>query len=59
MKRLFPIAILAILLTASCKNSTEKVVEMASETANDMHKTTAVDSVSIIPIEHATLILAH
>ncbi|TXE10870.1 MBL fold metallo-hydrolase [Gelidibacter salicanalis] len=59
MKRLFPIAIMAILLTVSCKDSTEKVVEMASETANDMHKTTAVDSVSVIPIEHASLILAY
>ncbi|TDU39910.1 L-ascorbate metabolism protein UlaG (beta-lactamase superfamily) [Gelidibacter sediminis] len=59
MKRALSIVTLSILLFCSCKNSTEKVVEMAAETADDLHKTTTPDSINIIPIEHATFILAH
>ncbi|MBJ7879916.1 MBL fold metallo-hydrolase [Gelidibacter salicanalis] len=59
MKGVLAIATLGILLMVSCKDSTEKVVEMVSETANDLHKTTAPDSIAVIPIEHATMILTH
>ncbi len=52
--------ILGILLTTlSCKDKSEKVVDLASETAEEMHETTKPDSLNIFPIEHATMILAH
>ncbi|MEZ4803040.1 MAG: MBL fold metallo-hydrolase [Gelidibacter sp.] len=54
------IKFLVILLTiTACKDKTEKIVEIASETADQMHETTHSDSLSIIPIEHATMILAY
>lgn len=48
-----------ILLLFNCKNSTEKVVEIASESANELYETTKPEEIKIIPIEHATMILAH
>lgn len=47
------------LMIISCKNQTEKIVDLASETADELHKTTKPDSLSILPIEHASLILAY
>ncbi|MEO6347227.1 MAG: MBL fold metallo-hydrolase [Aquaticitalea sp.] len=56
----FKIACLGLLLiAASCKNKTEKLVELASETAEEMHETTKPDSLNIMPIEHATMVLAY
>jgi len=46
-------------MTFSCKDKTKEAVEIASETAEEMHQTTEPDSLEIIPIEHATMILAH
>lgn len=58
--KLIKFIVLAILIsTFSCKDNTKKVVELASETAEEMHETTMPDSLSIIPIEHATMILAY
>lgn len=53
--------IFALLLvsTFTCRNITENAVEVASDTVNDLHESTEVDSLSIIPIQHASLILAH
>lgn len=59
MTRTLSVITICALLFLSCKNNTEKIVEMASESANDLHKTTATDSITIIPISHATMILAH
>lgn len=47
------------LLTFSCKNSIEKAVEMASKTSNMIHDSTSTEEVTIIPIEHATMVLAY
>ena len=46
-------------MTFACKDNTKKAVEIASETAEEMHQTTVPDSLEIIPIEHATMILAY
>ncbi|HUH26757.1 MBL fold metallo-hydrolase [Gelidibacter sp.] len=46
-------------LLFTCKNSTEKVVEMASESANKLYETTKPEEIKIIPIAHASMILAH
>lgn len=59
MKRALPIAALCTLLFFNCKNTTEKAVDMASETADDMHETTAPENVDVIPINHATMMLAY
>lgn len=48
-----------IVLLFSCKNSTEKIVDLASESANDLYKTTNPEEIKIFPINHASLILAH
>lgn len=59
MKRAGLITSIITALFFTCKNSTEKVVEMASESANELYETTKPEEIKIIPIEHATLILAH
>lgn len=59
MKRVLPIATLCALLFFNCKNDAKKVVDMASETSEDMHDTTSPETINIIPIGHATMILAH
>lgn len=59
MKTIQLIALAILMTSLSCKDKTEKVVEMASETADKMHETTEPDSLEIIPIEHATMILAY
>ncbi|RXJ45882.1 MBL fold metallo-hydrolase [Gelidibacter gilvus] len=59
MKHASLITSLFIVLLFNCKNSTEKVVEMASESANELYETTKPEEIKIIPIEHATMILAH
>lgn len=48
-----------ILTTFGCKDKTEKAVELVSETAEEMYETTKPDSLKIMPIEHATMILAY
>lgn len=53
------ILILFITLLFNCKNTTEKVVELASESANELHESTKPEEIKIIPINHATMILAH
>lgn len=50
---------LFLVICFNCKNNTEKVVQLASESANDLHQTTKPEEIKIIPIQHATLILAH
>lgn len=58
--KLIKFIVLGILFTTlTCKDKVEKVVEFASETAEEMHETTKPDSLSIVPIEHATMILAY
>lgn len=59
MKTIKFIALGILLITLSCKDNTKKAVELASETAEEMHETTEPDSLNIIPIEHATMILAY
>lgn len=58
MKLLKISSVLLILLSLNCKNTAEKVVDIASDSANALHKTTAPKAISIIPINHATMILA-
>lgn len=58
--KLIKFIVLGILITTTaCKDKAEKVVEFASETAEEMHETTKPDSMNIVPIEHATMILAY
>jgi L-ascorbate metabolism protein UlaG (beta-lactamase superfamily) len=58
--KLYKLIMLALsLMIMGCKDKTEKVVELASETAEELHETTKPDSLNIIPIEHATMILAY
>lgn len=59
MKHTYLILAVFCVLLFNCKNSTEKVVELASESANDLHESTKPEEIKIIPIEHATMILAH
>lgn len=47
------------LLLFNCKDSTEHIIEIASETADTMHESTKLKEVSVIPIHHATMILAY
>lgn len=59
MKSTILMAFVFIMIFFACKNSTEKVVQLASETADKLHETTTLEDINIIPINHATLILAH
>ena len=59
MKSTIIMASVFTMLLFTCKNSTEKVVQLASETAAELHETTTLEDIHIIPINHATLILAH
>ncbi len=59
MKAYKLIMITICLMIMGCKEKTEKVVEIASETAEEMHETTKPDLLNIMPIEHATMILAY
>ncbi len=43
----------------NCKNTTEQIVELSSKNADALHETTQPDSLSITPIEHASMILAY
>lgn len=47
------------LVLFNCKFNTEKIFETASKTSNDMHESNTPAELSIIPIEHATMILAY
>lgn len=58
MKNQILIPILLFIMLYNCKNTTEKVVEVASKSAAELHDSTAPDSVNIIPIEHASFILS-
>lgn len=58
--RTFKFVVIAMsLLMMNCKNQTEKIVDLASETADVLHETTKPDSLNILPIEHASMILAY
>ncbi|WP_027126885.1 MBL fold metallo-hydrolase [Gelidibacter mesophilus] len=59
MKSKFLIASIFALTILNCKNTTEKAVNLASEVANELHETTSPEDITIIPIEHATMILAY
>lgn len=59
MKPTLIIASVFTLLLFNCKGNTEKVVEIASETADDLHKTTIPEDISITPIQHASMVLAY
>ena len=59
MKTLKLICLLSVFITFGCKDNTKEVVEIASETADEIHETTEPDSLNIEPIEHATMILAY
>ncbi len=59
MKSRLLIASLFTMLLFNCKNKTESIVELASETSDKIHESTYIDEVSIIPIQHATMILAY
>src|SRR5690606_8655682 len=59
MKTLRLILLVTILIVTSCKNNAEKVVEIASETADGMHDTTEPGALNIQPIEHATMVLGY
>lgn len=48
-----------IVLLFNCKNSTEKVVEIASESANELFESNKPEEIKIIPISHATMVLAY
>lgn len=58
MKYVHLCSILIFGIIFNCKNTPEKIVEVASDTANDLHTTTTPNDLSIIPIQHASLILA-
>ncbi|MGJ8592319.1 MAG: MBL fold metallo-hydrolase [Aquaticitalea sp.] len=57
MKFLNLIVVAALILLSSCKNKTEKVVEMSSEVSDELHETTTPEMLKINPIEHATMVL--
>src|SRR5690606_9524306 len=59
MRHTHLILFLFVTLLFNCKNTTEKVVELASESANELHESTKPEEIKIIPINHATMILAH
>ncbi|MBA6153661.1 MBL fold metallo-hydrolase [Gelidibacter maritimus] len=59
MKHLNIVTALLIMLLMGCKHSTEKAVEVASEMADDFHESTQPEAINIIPINHATMILAY
>ena len=48
-----------LMVAASCKSNTEKVAEPDSKTSNEMPETAKSDSLSIMPISHATMVLAY
>ena len=47
------------MLLFTCKNNNEKAAKLASKTAVELRETTTMEDINIIPINHATLILAH
>lgn len=59
MKYLKGIFAVFIVVSFNCRNTTEKVVEVASGTVNDLHETTKLKTLDITPIQHASMILAH
>ncbi len=50
----FVIAVFALL---GCKDNTKKVVELTSESMDEIHETTTTEMLTITPIEHATMVL--
>lgn len=59
MKHTLTITAIFTLLLFNCKGSTEKIVEMASEASDEIHESTKPEAINIIPIHHATMILAY
>lgn len=59
MKPTLIIASIFTVLFFNCKGRTEKIVEMASETADKLHDSTKPEAINVIPIHHATMILAY
>lgn len=57
MKLKLILASVAALALFNCKNSTEKAVELASETSDELFETTQPEALHIIPIEHASMVL--
>src|SRR5690606_38050401 len=60
--KLLKFAVLGLLaMTWSCKDkdNTEKIVEIVSETTDELHKTTEPDALHVIPVAHATMVLVH
>lgn len=54
------IASICILMTIlGCKNKAEKVADLASETTAELYLATKPDSLRIIPIEHASMVLTY
>ncbi len=59
MKPTLTIISIFTLLLFNCKSKTEKIVQMASTVSDELHESTKPDEISVIPIEHATMILAY
>lgn len=59
MKPAFAIASIFTLLLFTCKSNTENIAQMASEISDERHESTKPEAISIIPINHATMILAY
>ncbi|MEO8772905.1 MAG: MBL fold metallo-hydrolase [Gelidibacter sp.] len=59
MKAITITASIFTLLLFNCKGNTENSLEIASEAANTMYESTKREEVSVIPIHHATMILAY
>jgi L-ascorbate metabolism protein UlaG (beta-lactamase superfamily) len=59
MKKALPIATLCIFLFFNCKDNTPNAVDMASITETEMNETIPSETVDIIPINHATMILVY
>ena len=59
MKPTLTIITIFTLLLFTCKNNPEKIVHMASAVSDKLHESTNPTEISVIPIHHATMVLAY